>query len=217
MSLVWIILPTAVILLYSVVVDVIYVDRYLTFTAPAMALLLGACAVQVVRTPGRISLLLFVFAVAAAQHYVDQRTDYSKFGRDYSRVADLIAAHAEPGDCLVLDQRMANGPARAIVAARPDAYRDLVDVGLGEDSTVDDILWDRNVPLKFRHNEIEACTVIWSIEDDDPTLSDHEEGVALPPGPDFAATAAFQIPAQHGFRLVERWQFSTSQVTRAVR
>lgn len=213
----WIVLPTAGILLYSLLVQTIYVDRYLTFTSPAMGLLLGAAIVSVARNAVRIGLVIAVFAVAATPNYLHERADYAKFGMDYSRVADFVALHTSPGDCLVLDDTQTTGPVRALIAARPSAYDELVDVSLGERATVDDVLWDRNVPLRFRQDLISTCTVIWAIGEFDPALSAHESGNALPPGPDFGATTAFGIPAQLGFRIVERWQFSTSQVTRSVR
>jgi mannosyltransferase len=58
---------------------------------------------------------------------------------------------------------------------------------------------------------------IWTVSQKDPTLPAHEAGLALPPGPRFATANAFWVPRELGFRLVERWQFNLSQVSKAIR
>ncbi len=52
-------------LAYSAVAEPIYYPRYLTYTAPAMALLLGVCIVALVRTRERATAAVAVLAVAA--------------------------------------------------------------------------------------------------------------------------------------------------------
>jgi mannosyltransferase len=214
-----IVIPTAGLLVYSLVAQPIYVDRYLSFTAPAMALLLSACVVAIARTPVRIAVVLIVFAVAALPNWIDQRGDYAKFKMDYSQVADLIGSHAAPGDCLLVDDTVSwkPGPIRPLLAARPDAYRGLVDVGLGRKGRPEGLLWDTNVAPHLRREQIRACTVIWTISEKDPTLSSHDAGPGLEPGPRFGPTIAYRVPARMGFHVVERWQFNISQVTRSVR
>ncbi|OZG26435.1 hypothetical protein BH683_024020 [Williamsia sp. 1138] len=216
----WIIVPTAGMLLYSVFVKVIYVDRYLTFTAPAMALLLGVCTVQVAaRSLVRIEVVLIVFAVAVLPNYVHQRGDYAKFGADYSQVADTIAAQSSPGDCFLLDEtvRWRPRPIRALPASRPEAFENLVDVGLREPATVPNFLWDRSLPPDRVVDRIADCDVLWTIAGKNPAVPDHERGSALDPGAQFAASPAFGVPSALGFRIVERWQFNYSQLNKSVR
>ncbi len=78
--------------------------------------------------------MLVALAVAAVPNYLlSQRQRYAKEGWDYSDVADLITAHAAPGDCLLVDNTVGwlPGPVRALLAARPAAFQPLVDVGRG--------------------------------------------------------------------------------------
>lgn len=216
----WILVPTAGMLAYSVFVKVIYVDRYLTFTAPGMALLLGACAVQVAaRSIVRIDVLVLIVALAALPNYIDQRGDYAKFGADYSQIADVLAAQASPGDCFLLDETVPwrPRPIRALPASRPDAFEDLVDVGLYKPATVDNILWDRNLRPDLVVDRIDKCQVLWTIAGKNRIFPAHEQGTALAPGQRFGASPAYLVPTQLGFRLVERWQFNVGQVTRSVR
>ena len=43
MAAAWLVIPTALIVIWSAVAHPIYTPRYLSFTAPAMALVLGVC------------------------------------------------------------------------------------------------------------------------------------------------------------------------------
>ena len=75
-----------------------------------------------------------VLAVAATPNFLFvQRGPYSKEGMDYSQVADIVTAHAAPGDCLIMDNTTTwlPGPIRPLISARPAAYATLVDPGRG--------------------------------------------------------------------------------------
>jgi mannosyltransferase len=215
----WMLLPTAALLVYSAVRTPVYLDKYLTFTAPAMALLLGVCVRRLSRNPLQAATIIVVFAVASLPNYLVQRSPYAKLGMDYSDVADLITARAAPGDCLLLDDTVTwqPGPIRALVESRPEAFAKLVDVGLGESGAEKGTMWSQNRPPDAVLDSLAQCRVIWTLSQRDPTLADREVGVALEPGPRFSRYPAFFRPAELGFRLVERWQFNLSQVTRAIR
>jgi mannosyltransferase len=215
----WCLIPTSIILAASALFQPLYVDRYLTFTSPAVALVLAICAVGVGRNRVGIALIITMLATAAIPNYVRQRGDYAKTGMDYSAVADLIATHSSPGDCLLLDDTVdwEPGPIRPLVHARPDAYDDLVDVGVGRSAISTGTLWDENLAPFTVADRIARCSTIWTVSEKDPTLSAHEAGIALPPGPRFATANAVWVPRELGFRLIERWQFNLSQVTKAIR
>ena len=104
LAITWLLIPTALIVIWSTLVHPIYTPRYLTFTAPAMALVLGVCIAAVAFRPWAAAALVGLFALAAAPNYVlAQRGPYAKYGMDYSQVADLITAKAAPGDCLLVN------------------------------------------------------------------------------------------------------------------
>ncbi|WP_207842957.1 glycosyltransferase family 39 protein [Williamsia soli] len=218
-SVVWMLVPTVGLLVYSIVSQPIYVDRYLSFTAPAAALLVGVSVVTVARKPAPIAALLLVFAVAAVPNWITQRGDYAKFKMDYSQVADTIAAQSSPGDCLLLDDNVSwePGPIRPLLSARPDAYDQLVDVGLGKPGRDQGKLWDDNIAPHLIRDKINACSVIWTIAERDPALGDRDVGPQIAPGIPFGKTYAYRVPARLGFHIVERWQFNISQVTKSVR
>ncbi|WP_163803822.1 glycosyltransferase family 39 protein [Mycolicibacterium anyangense] len=215
----WIVLPTAALLIYSVVRHPVYYPRYLSFTAPALALLLGLCIVVVGRSRAAITALLLAFAFAATPNYLAQRGPYAKEGMDYSQVADVITRHANPGDCLVMDNSTAwkPGPIRPLIAARPAAFAKLHDYGRGLPAVARNRLWDSHLAVWTWADKMPGCPAIWTVTERDPTLPDHEQGIALKPGPRLGRAMAYQVPSRFGFHVVERWQFSFAQVTKSTR
>ncbi len=67
----WILIPTAVLLVYSALAQPIYLDRYLTFTVPGMALLLAVCVRGLSRNAVQAVGLLAVLAIVALPNYLD--------------------------------------------------------------------------------------------------------------------------------------------------
>lgn len=228
----WITIPTVALLVYTEFAAPLYHARYLCFTAPAMALLLGVCITAIARTRMPMAGVLLALTVVAAPNYVlAQRGPYKSQGMDYSEVADVVTHHAKPGDCLLLDNTTSwrPGPIRPLLAARPGAYRGLDDLGRGTPATSSDQLWDGFVPLWTVQDRLTRCTVLWTISERDRTLGDHDGGdhddrddgggdqAQLAPGPRLGGAPVYQIPFRMGFRIVERWQFSFAQIVESTR
>jgi mannosyltransferase len=220
LSTAWLVIPTASILGYSALVHSIYTPRYLCFTAPGLALILGVCVGTVAAKPWVATAIVGLFAAAAAPNYIwAQRNPYAKYGMDYSQVADLVTAKAAPGDCLLVNDTVTFMPApmRPLLAARPDAYRKLIDLTLWQRATDRNDVFDTNLIPEVVAKPLSQCGVVWIITQADPSQPAHEQGPALPPGPRYGATPAFAVPYDLGFRLVERWQFNLVQVIKATR
>jgi mannosyltransferase len=216
----WLVIPTALIVIWSAAAHPIYTPRYLSFTAPAMALVLGVCIGALAVKPWVATALVSLFAIAAAPNYVRaQRNPYAKYGMDYSQVADLITATAAPGDCLLVNDTVTFMPApmRPLLAARPDAYRKLIDLTLWQRATDRNDVFDTNLIPEVVARPLSRCGVVWIITQADNSMPAHEQGAALPPGPLYGPTPAFAVPHDLGFRLVERWQFNLVQVIKAER
>jgi mannosyltransferase len=219
----WLVIPTALIVIWSAVAHPIYTPRYLSFTAPAMGLVLGVCIGALAVKPWAapiLAALVSLFAMAAAPNYIRaQRNPYAKYGMDYSQVADLITAHAAPGDCLLVNDTVTFMPApmRPLLAARPDAYRKLIDLTLWQRATDRNDVFDTNLIPEVVAKPLSHCGAVWIITQADNSMPAHEQGLALPPGPLYGAAPAFAVPRDLGFRLVERWQFNLVQVLKATR
>ncbi|MCV7348888.1 glycosyltransferase family 39 protein [Mycobacterium parmense] len=216
----WIVVPTVLVVVYSGVSEPIYYPRYLILTTPAMAILLAVCIVTLARRPGLVAVGVLLFAAAGLPNYLFvQRWPYAKEGWDYSQVADLVSAHAAPGDCLMVDNTVPwrPGPIRALLAARPAAFHSLIDVERGAYGPAVGSLWDGHVAVWLTTAKLNKCGVIWTITDRDGSLPAHQAGRSLPPGPAFGRSPAYRFAGYLGFRIVERWQFHYSQVVKSTR
>jgi mannosyltransferase len=216
----WLVIPTALIVIWSAAAHPIYTPRYLSFTTPAMALVLGVCIGALAVKPWVATVLVTLFALAATPNYIRaQRNPYAKYGMDYSQIADLITAKAAPGDCLLVNDTVTFMPApmRPLMAARPDAYRKLIDLTLWQRATDRNDVFDTNLIPEVVARPLSRCGVVWIITQADNSMPAHEQGAALPPGPLYGPTPAFAVPHDLGFRLVERWQFNLVQVIKAER
>jgi mannosyltransferase len=216
----WIVIPTALIVIWSALIHPIYTPRYLCFTAPALALVLGVCVGASAVRPWIAAALVGLFALAAAPNYLlVQRSPYAKYGMDYSQVADLITTRAAPGDCLLINDTVTFQPApmRPLIAARPDAYRKLIDLSLWQRATDRNDIFDTNLIPDATAGPLSDCRVVWIITEADTSRPAHEQAAMLPPGQRFGVTPAFSVPNELGFRLLERWQFNLVQVIKAAR
>jgi mannosyltransferase len=216
----WLVIPTALIVTWSAFIHPFYTPRYLAFTAPGIALVLGVCIGTLAVTPWAAAAVISILAIAAAPTYVlAQRSPYAKYGMDYSQVADLITAKAAPGDCLLVNDTVTFMPApmRPLMAARPDAYRKLNDLTLWQRATSRADVFDTNLIPEVVTKSLSHCSVVWIITQADKTRPGHEIASLLPPGETFGMTPAFAVPHQLGFRLTERWQFNLVQVIKATR
>jgi mannosyltransferase len=208
LAIAWLVIPTAAILVWSAFVVPIYTPRYLCFTAPAVALALGVCIGALSVRPWVAAAVLGVFALAAAPNYLlVQRGPYAKYGMDYSQVADLITANAAPGDCLLVNDTVTFMPApmRPLLAARPDAYRPLVDLSLWQRATDRNDVFDTNLIPEATAGPLSDCHVVWIITQADI------------PAQRFEDTAAYAVPNGQGFRFLDRWSFNLVQVIKAAK
>jgi mannosyltransferase len=216
----WLFVPTTLVVVYSAIIEPMYYPRYLIFTAPAMSIVLAVCIVMIARGPWRIAGAVLLFVAAAVPDYLfAQRWPYAKEGWDYSQVADVISSHAARGDCLMVDNMVPwkPGPIRALLDARPAAFRSLIDVERGAYGPKVGSLWDGHVAVWLTTAKINKCPAIWTITNKDNSLPDYQSGHLLAPGNAFGRSPAYRFPGYLGFHIVERWQFHYSQVVKSTR
>ncbi|MGE2737388.1 glycosyltransferase family 39 protein [Mycolicibacterium vaccae] len=187
----WVVAPTVLLVGYSLVDDPLYQPQYLSFTAPALALLVGYGVVAVGANRGRIALLLLLIVMAAVPNYIAQRTAYAKFGSDLSEVAALLSAQGSPGECLVVDSGTSPSAVHALEGARLAHPDDLRDVGVEKTARQDDSLWSARRAVSAA--DLRDCAGVWMVG---------ETAEMLPP---------------EGFAPVQRWHLNRSQVLHAKR
>ncbi|MFZ3393643.1 glycosyltransferase family 39 protein [Rhodococcus sp. 7Tela_A2] len=163
--------PMALLLAYSVLASNMYLDRYLAFTVPAVTLYLGWAVSRVATRWWSLLAVLVAVALAVAPAYLTQRQPFGKAGgMDYSVVADRLEEASRPGDCVAFEPKVSWQPTspRAVADARPDAFEDLVDVGLDETAADRVSLWSSDVaPPVLAERAAAQCTRLWVIADRD--------------------------------------------------
>lgn len=129
----WLIVPSAVLIGSSPFLSD-FTARYLTFAAPAAAILIGCAVMRIVRmarTRARLGILILLVAAVvgtAIPAYIAQRGPYSKNNSDWAEVSATVGAHASPGDAVVFDEstRPSRRP-RLAMRTYPAGFAGLVD------------------------------------------------------------------------------------------
>ena len=107
---------------------------------------------------------------------------------------------------------------RPLLAARPDAYRKLVDLTLWQRATDRNDVFDTNLVPEVVAKPLSRCRVVWIITQADKSMPAHQQARPAP-----ARTTLSEQPPPSRFRttwasgLVERWQFNLVQVIKADR
>ncbi len=132
----WLIIPTALVATYAVLVAPIYQPRYFTFTAPAAAVLIAFGLRSLARRPIRYAVAA-LFLVCVSIIFVSQRTAFAKSGSDWSAVAATISESAQSGDAVYFaprygGQERVGMTTRRIAESYPYPFRDLDDLTLEE-------------------------------------------------------------------------------------
>ncbi|ROQ16153.1 mannosyltransferase [Rathayibacter sp. PhB93] len=127
---VWLLLPAAVLLLGTALIEPMFTPRYLSLSSPALAMVLGLALAS--WRPVTAGVLVGALAVAALPALVLMRTETGKpAGQDLRALAQTIRAGARPGDAFLLgDSGTVSLRPRIALAAYPSAFAGLDDVAL---------------------------------------------------------------------------------------
>ena len=161
-------LPTSVIGLYSVFVHPMYSPRYLTLSAPAVAILLGAGMIWLrpawLRAGAGIALILLALPV-----YVSQREVNAKSGADWSAVAGHIQKHKATSDAVYFSPRYPPEGDRVLLTLRriavayPGAFSGLRDLTVDTPGAQDGTLDGSSRLLVASMTGLEGVNRIWVI------------------------------------------------------
>ncbi|MGX6510260.1 glycosyltransferase family 39 protein [Rhodococcus sp. SJ-2] len=204
--------PMTVLLVGSLVSRNLYLDRYLSFTVPAMVLLVGWALARVATRWWTLLVVFVALAVAVSPAYIAQRQPFGKAGgMDYSAVADRLIEVSEAGDCVAFEPTISWAPTspRAVMDARPDSVVGLDDVGLGRSAAERTQLWSSDAaPSESAVRAAARCTVLWVIADrerDTPWKLWHPNNVWWRFEPyRFTDTETFHELAAAGFEITDR-------------
>ena len=175
LALPWLAVPTVVLLLMTVTVVPTYTLRYVSMSAPAVAILVGVGIACIPRPALRGAALILVIALAVPSIAV-QRTDFAKGeGSDWRQASEYIASEAHPGDAVVFDEssRPSRRP-RLALRLYPDSFAGLVDVGLKTPFGNTTGIWDVSVPISDDPSRVAGFGTVWLLE----TTGSHDNRTA---------------------------------------
>jgi mannosyltransferase len=214
------VVPTAALLLTTLLYLPIYTPRYLTMCVPFVALTMAAAieaATRFVQARTRASArrsavgvalpaaVLVVLAVLALPQVIAQRQPLAKEVSSWSQVADFIAAErADLGPdattAIVYGnvQYHPSASARVIAYSYPDAFEGTIDVNIGTPAAQTGELWETRIPLADGLDRADSADAVYFITS---FARDGREQTTA-------------ILAQDGWTVTEQWEFSKVHVIR---
>lgn len=161
---IWVVLPTAVMIALNVATPS-YNMRYVSFCAPALALLAVAGAYRIRMRWLKFAAVGAVVALAIPTD-IGQREPYAMdAGSDLAQTAAVIGAEAHPGDAVVFDEStLPSQRPRLGEHLYPADYAGLVDVTLKTPYRDRDELWDTTWPLDLVTERLNGINTVWLLE-----------------------------------------------------
>jgi mannosyltransferase len=197
----WAVVPPLGLVLMSVLLDPLYSPRYLTFTAPAVALVVAVGAVALGRDRRTVVVVLLLAALSAPT-FVAQRQTEAKQNSSWSEVASIVAAERaetakeEPGtrEAVIYGplRKHPSATSRVISYAYPYAFEGLEDFALKTPAGETGRLWEKRYRVRDRLDKLNGVDVVWLVTSD---RQDWRPGI----------TARL---APLGFTLDEEWNLS---------
>lgn len=208
----WLAVPTVILVGYALVATPIYNPRYLTFCAPALAILL-ALGLAELRAKASFSRGLPWAAVGliillTLPVYLSQRTSYAKSGADWNQVAAFVASRRGPDQAVYFAPRT---PPRAGVVGitsrtasvlYPADFADLRDLTLVSTAAQDADLLGRSQLLSDSVDRLQGIESVFVVNRVDYPPSEISGDVA--------------ILERAGFRAGDSWQGPLNAVTQFV-
>lgn len=160
----WIFIPTFLAVAASLVMGAsYYLPRYLSFTVPGVALLMGYGILVTARAAGprrRVASLLLAAVTAFGTLYVtSQRTEFERASSDDFRfVSDVMGHHAKAGESFV-----ASMGDDLFLAAYPAAFEGLHDLTLDETAAHRGLIFNQRIGIVHRVKLLQQQRVVWSI------------------------------------------------------
>ena len=160
----WLVLPPIVLILGSELKPV-YVQRYLAFCLPAVALLVGAGLATVAIAPRAIGLVLIAVLGLPTQNAVRQVGGH---GDDIRDAATILAQQAQRGDGVLLNCPSCHYPnmPREFAFAYPQAFAPLVDVTMAASPQSSNTLRGTDLGITAIHNRLTDVRRVWVIDVD---------------------------------------------------
>ena len=209
----WMVVPTAVLVGYSVAATPLYNPRYLTFTTPAVAGLLGIGLVKLGALPGRLALLRFaavaLIVLLSVPIFASQRTSFAKSGADWKQIATFVterraadqAVYYAPRDPRRTEEAQLTG--RTAQVLYPAAFEGLQDLTLVSTPAASADLVGRSRPLAASLGGLEGMSGLFVLR-----RADY---------PADAAATENALLLESGFHPRDTWQVPSNTIIQFTR
>ncbi len=200
----WMVVPTVLLIVASLVGEPLYSARYVTFGAPAVAILI-AVAVDALGRRRLIAVALALGIALTSPSYLQQRGPHAKQGAAWNEVAAFFAEEraAEPADQVdgiiwgpVRQHRVATS--RVIEYAYPAPFEGTVDIKLKQPAAETGRLWESRYLLQDVMDRFDGLDTVWLITSDKQ---------------DWRASVTAKL-ATLGYHPVGEWAFNRTNVLR---
>ncbi len=192
----WLLLPTVVLVGYALALSPLYNPRYLSFCAPALALLIAIGLVKLRPTWLRpVAAALIVALIVPI--YISQRGAYAKSGADWKFAAEFVAARRGPDQAVYFAPRtpprteVVGITGRTAQTLYPRAFAGLRDLTLVSTPAADADLFGRSQLLSASADRLEGMQAVFVLYRRDY--------------PDAARQAETAVLTNAGFRAGESW------------
>lgn len=138
----WTVLPTVTIVIYSLVRPPIYQERYTTFCAPGLAILLGFGLLQLRERDLLFGVACLLLIVLPLPILVQQKGEASKGDDDYRKLANFVANDPEGVDAVVYSA----ASARSVPIAYPQQFDGVAELNAGMSPTASSSWWGTITP-----------------------------------------------------------------------
>jgi len=193
----WLMVPTLLVISAALVRPSLYNPRYLTFCAPALALLIGYGLGELGHR--RALAVAVALVLLAAPVYVSQRGVLAKSSSDLALVADQLRARAHPGDAVYYGPRDPAVDGRVFRSLRtvgigyPDAVRGLKDISLVDTPAAGATLFGTSQTLAASTDELTDHSTLWVVRRRDRPTESADEDATLQ-GKGFSAVSTWTGP-----------------------
>ena len=164
-----VVVPTAVVVAYSLLVSPLYNPRYFTFAAPVCAALVGVGVSALRRRWTRVAVLVLIVALCVPV-WSSQRQVTGKSGTDWSEAAAVVERGARPGDGVYFAPLDADPPrvversTANVGVVYPEAFDGLVDVTARSRPVDQDSLRGTAWPLDSPRSRLADVDRLWVVE-----------------------------------------------------
>jgi mannosyltransferase len=188
------VVPTVVVVAYSLAVSPLYNPRYFTFAAPVCAALVGLGVLALRRRAARVVAVVAIVLLCAPV-YVSQRQVTGKSGTDWAEAAAVVDRGSAPGDGVYfapLDPGTTTIVRRStdnVEVTYPAAFEGLVDVTRRSDALDQDSLRGTSWSLGSDRSRLADVDRLWVVEPADPPTGLEDD----------------EVLSGEGFVRVSRW------------